>query len=347
MINPPSTRNPDPPSLIVTDLKERDSLGAWSGAMQAVIAHRVAAYIAILLVVSIAAYGYGIRTRGIFACPANGYSADRYLADCSAVNFADYEHGAFQFNLEPQVQNAVRNADVLFLGNSRVQVAFSAPPTERWFSQNSVKYYLMGFGYYENALFEGRILAMVHPKARVYIINLDSFFQESETPPVATILHDPRAKSEYEAKRMWQRAHERICGIVPELCGHQFAIFRSRSTGMYYIEGQRIHSAPISYDLDVNQRVAASSISTASAFLSHFGERKCVILTMIPTVDTQLGTAKAIATGIGLPLITPLGLHGLQTWDGSHLDRPSAQRWSEAFFRMAGPEIRSCLDRPN
>jgi hypothetical protein len=44
-----------------------------------------------------------------------------------------------------------------------------------------------------------------------------------------------------------------------------------------------------------------------------------------------------------MKLVTPGNLKGLQTWDGYHLDQPSAERWSRAFFETAGPEIRSCL----
>ena len=110
---------------------------AWSKAWEFLFAHRLMIYICVLLVASIGAYGYGIRTRTIFACQADGYSADRYVAYCNGANYADYEHGAFQFNLEPSVQDSVRNADVLFLGNSRTQVAFSTAPTEQWFSANS------------------------------------------------------------------------------------------------------------------------------------------------------------------------------------------------------------------
>ena len=31
--------------------------------------------------------------------------------------------------------------------------------------------------------------------------------------------------------------------------------------------------------------------------------------------------------------------------DGYHLDGPSAERWSQAFFEAAGPEIRSCIEK--
>ena len=86
-----------------------------------------------------------IWNRTIFACQANLYSSDRYIAYCNATGYADYEHGAFWFDLEPSAQTFARNADVLFLGNSRIQFAFSTTATADWFSAASARYYLLGF----------------------------------------------------------------------------------------------------------------------------------------------------------------------------------------------------------
>ena len=42
------------------------------------------------------------------------------------------------------------------------------------------------------------------------MINVDGFFERSETPPVKTILHDPEARRRYELKRLWQRFQNRF-----------------------------------------------------------------------------------------------------------------------------------------
>jgi hypothetical protein len=44
-------------------------------------------------------------------------------------------------------------------------------------------------------------------------------------------------------------------------------------------------------------------------------------------------------------LIIPENIEGLQTADGSHLDKPSAERFSRAFLQTASSKIRSCLGK--
>jgi hypothetical protein len=318
---------------------------AWEG----LVATRPTTYICFLLVAAVLSYGYWLRTYTIFSCQADGYSTDRYLAYCSGANYADYEHGAFRFALEPSMQNFASNADVLFLGNSRLQAAFSTVATADWFSAASARYYLMGFAYYENMVFAEELLRRIRPRARVYIINLDDFFDLSESPPVKTILHDPEARHRYEIKRLWQHVHEPICKTFPALCGVKFAIFRSRETGAYYTEGAKENitpiqkATPVSYDQVVSHNAVEHNTPLAMDFLSRFAQGKCVILTMVPFVQTKSGNANAIANGLGMKLVTPGILEGLETYDGYHLSQPSAERWSRAFFQAAGSEIRSCL----
>ena len=64
---------------------------------------------------------------------------------------------------------------------------------------------------------------------------------------------------------------------------------------------------------------------------------------MADVIGTPIGTARAIANTLGRPLIAP-ELADLQTFDESHLDSPSAERWSSAFLAEATPRIRQCLD---
>jgi hypothetical protein len=301
-------------------------------------------YVSVVLAAVFASYGYWTRTRTIFACPADGYTADWYIAYCDAGNYGEYEHGAFWFDLEPLAWRRARDADVLFLGNSRLEVGFSTAATADWFSQASASYYLLGFSYHENAFFSEGLLDKLHPRAAVFVINLGDFFDQVETEPFKYIWKDPQAEGRYRWKRFLQAIHKPLCQTFPALCGSHTVIYRSRATGAYRMRTPR-YVAPVSYDARVDQSVVDADTAAAIDFFKRFAQGKCVILTMVPSVETKIGKATAIAKGLGATLVTPGSLEGLKTKDGHHLDQPSAERWSEAFFQAAGPEIRSCLEK--
>jgi hypothetical protein len=312
-----------------------------------VVAARPGLYSVIILATVLAASGYKLRRDGVFSCQASGYLSNHYLAYCQATSYGDYDYGAFWFGLEPPASAAATTADVLFLGDSRMQFGISTDATAHWFSAHSLTYYLLGFAYNGNYGFEAPLLRRLGPRAQVYVINLDRFFEDSLTPPAKTVMRDSTARTRYEQKRLWQRAHEGICGGLPSLCGHEIAFFRSRATGAWTVTGGRLTAQPVSYVERVDPDVLKAYETAARAFLSHLPvSRNCVLLTIVPTAGTApgtgAGTAKAIAAALGVSLVGP-ELAGLSTFDGSHLDHQSAERWSTAFIEAAGPKIVQCL----
>jgi hypothetical protein len=319
-----------------------DLPGLGSGSL--VLAARSGLYILLVLAVALGTGAYSLRKYGIFSCSASGYTADRYLSYCNATNYGDYDHGAIWFGFEPAASAAAANAKVLFLGNSRTQFAFSSKSTADWFSALSESYYLLGFSHSENYTFEGPLLRKLHPRAKVYVINIDSFFERSETGPGKTVMRDESARTRYEQKRQWQRIHKGICTTFKAVCGNEGAFFRSRSAGAWLVTGGPFPSEPVSYDEDVDQNRLASYTALGNAFLPSLStDRACTILTIVPTVKTGVGTAKAIAGALGFNLVAPT-LAGLITFDQVHLDPESAERWSAAFLEQAGPQIQKCLN---
>src|SRR5271163_3357993 len=193
-------------------------------------------------------------------------------------------------------------------------------------------------------VFAGALLRKMHPQASVYVINVDDFFDRDVRPPAKSVMYDPQGRTRYEGKQFWQHVQERVCNRFARLCGRKAVIFRSRETGAYYSH-EPDAMIPISYDAAVSQDEVDRETTAATDFLKQFTQGKCVILTQVPTVGTKIGDANAVAGALGMKLITPEIADGLQTVDGSHLDGPSAERWSQAFFEAAGPEIRSCLEK--
>lgn len=300
-------------------------------------------YIVVLLIVGACAAIYSLRAYGIFACSTTGYGVDGYLAYCQARNYGDYDHGAFWFDYEPAAVEAASHAQVLFIGNSRMQIGLSSRALADWFQSAGLSYYLMGFAYDANHTFEGPLIEKIQPRARAYVVNLDLFF-EGETEPIKVVLHDPEARARYNRKRLWQRAHKGLCSRIPVACGDAVSFSRSRQTGAWIVAGEaEFPSAPVGYDDAVDADIVGRYAALGQAFLARLlVPRECVVLTSVPTARSHVGTARAVASTLGLPLVAPQ-LEGLNTFDASHLDQPSAERWSQAFMDAAGPQIRRCV----
>jgi hypothetical protein len=311
------------------------------------VAAKPALYTMILLLSVAGAFAYKLRSEGIFACPADGYASNHFLAYCHASAYGDYDRGAFWFGLEPEARRAAAGAEVLFIGSSRMQFAFSSAAASDWFRARGVPYYLLGFTHNENAVFATPLISALKPKAKVYIINVDRFFDDVQTPPTRAVLAAGDARSRYAEKEFWQSVHRRVCAAVPAVCGTHFAYFRRRDTGAWQQKGwsSDFESKPAADgpQIDIDRWKHFSEI--AKSFVSALPvDRQCVILTIVPSESTKRAEASAIAQSLGQDLVAPQ-LDGLLTFDRNHLDQASAERWSRAFFEAAGPRIRECLDR--
>jgi hypothetical protein len=308
-----------------------------------VVPVRVGQYIVIVVLAVLAASYWRLRTDSIFGCQATGYSADSYLSYCQTSGYGDFEHGAIWFGLEPEATRAAASADVLFIGNSRMEYGFSTEAAREWLAKNVPSYFLLGFAYHPRVLFERAVLKKLQPRARLYVINLDTFFQENASIPAQQVMHDPTARAHYRHKQSWQSLHWAVCARLTFLCGNEYAIFKNRHTGMWQGLGLISANEVTSIEDKTDPKEVAGEIESGRKFLENLGvDRRCIIFTLVPTVDAPRVGAQQIAAALNVSFIAP-DLEDLLTFDGSHLDQQSAERWSGAFFDAAGPQIRECL----
>ncbi len=287
-----------------------------------------------------------LRSDGIFACVASGYGNDHMLAYCGASGYADYDHAAYWFALEPTAVGAARDAEVLLLGNSRLQMGLSSRATDTWFATRGVKYHLLGFGYDANRAFLEPLLGRIGGRPAAYVINVDRFFSGAASPPAAAAMEDPLAFRRHLEKRFWQRVHRAICGRFARACGNEYTIFRARQTGAYSPEAGAWTGTGVSFDEAVATDELALEVAAARGFLQGLDvPPECVILTLVPHRGTRQAFAEALAQELGHDLIVP-ALSDVHLYDGSHLDRASAERWSTAFLELAGSRLAACASTP-
>jgi hypothetical protein len=302
----------------------------------------------VLVVVGVFYLGYAqqLRKEGIFACSAGGYGGDHYLALCDKAAYGDYDHGAVWYGLEPRVVENAKKADLLFIGSSRSQFGFSAPAVGRWFAENDLHYYLLGFSHFETSGFIGPVLKKIRPQARAYVINVDGFFNATPSPPGGDVMNGSRTLLRYEIKQYSQTIQQMVCGRVPKICGDGYAFWRQRDTGEWKVTSDSLGSNPIgATDAPVDAKLVESQVSVGKQFIADLGvEPSCVILTYVPQTTNDRATAAAVASALGYTFVSPR-VEGLTTFDGSHLDADSAQKFSAAFFAEAGPQLQKCFGR--
>ncbi|WP_336488599.1 hypothetical protein [Methylobacterium nigriterrae] len=278
---------------------------------------------------------------------------DTFLAECRGIG--DYEHAAFALGLEPAAVAALGRAQVVVLGNSRAQFAFSTEAAARRFAEAGIPFYRAGFGYAEGSAFALTALAHAGSRPRALIVNADPFFTDRLSQP-ATRLRDAPAQAYVAALRTKLALEIRaaLCGRWESrlLCrGSRTALHRVRSDGAWaWQESLRPAGPATQIDAEPGAPIAEPGPGTAAralAFLAALGvEPGCLFLTAVPnSQDSADGAAARLAAEIGARLVLPR-VAGLGTIDGSHLDGPSAERWSAAFLDAAEPGLRACLSVP-
>jgi hypothetical protein len=301
-----------------------------------------------VVLAAIAAFPASVRQYGIFACQPTADRTGAYIAYCNARNYADFDHGAFYFGLVPEAISAAANAEVLFIGNSRMQFALSASPTTQLFDSLSLKHYMLGFSHGENQRFLRPILEKLEPAARTYIINVDDFFETELTGIAADVLSNPNALNRYRQKRQWQKIHKALCDRVPNLCGYEYTYVRTVENGHWrYEERESPERPPTPAKPVVNKTgtdVAKLAVYTpiAESFVADLRARNaCVLFINVPNSSVSDATAEALAAAVDVPFITSES-EGLTTYDGSHLDTQSAERWTSAVMPLLAVELSRC-----
>ena len=109
-----------------------------------------------------------------------------------------------------------------------------------------------------------------------------------------------KAEGRYDSKRFWQSVHKAICKPF----GRALRLSRcyvplAGNGGINEMRTPRDIS-PVSYDEGVDQSVVDRDTAAAIDFVKRFAQGKCVILTMVPSVETKIAKANAIAKNLGV-----------------------------------------------
>lgn len=165
-----------------------------------------------------------------------------FTAHCNSEDFGDYEFGALAMGFEEMALDKMKDADILFLGNSRIQVAFSTEATKNIMLGHSASYYLAGFS--GGGVEEATELLTNYPiSARYIIINADPFFLKPGQLPLKLLKTSPvESYLRYGYKKFMIRLQTSYCSdntsgfFYDRLCGgSKKTVLRAKDNGMWIL----------------------------------------------------------------------------------------------------------------
>lgn len=268
-----------------------------------------------------------------------------FLAYCANPQFADYEHGAYYKQLEPEAIASLERADVIVLGSSIAQMSFSTEATASYFGSRKLRYHLLGFGYTEGGHFELAVLSKAPPRAKLYIIHAYGFFSDFISTAGKTAMQEESRVAFLRRKYGAKIAHM-VCASLPAACGGAFgSIYRNLETGAWdwsYFPASGSQAIPP--DVPVAPAPTPDMLAIADNMATTLRvPRECIVVTMTPNVGVDLSDqARRFAEHIHATALIPQ-VEGLTTVDGYHLDRVSSERWSAAFFAQLDKAASGCL----
>jgi hypothetical protein len=280
------------------------------------------------------------------------------MAYCTADEFADYEHGALYLGTEKRAVINLKNADVIIFGNSRAQVAFSTKAVNKYFNDREVSYYLLGFGYDEPSVFAKALISKLKLHPKLVIINTDpTFFSGSISLAGSDAIAESipsRARS--ELFHILDSVHGPLCARFKYICrpqSRQLSIYRSIDNGSWLWHGNYLSPDLVISEITPTKltpwdmALLPSQLNNARQFLADLDlSQRCIVLTGVPNPYSNAEEwAAAMGQALGVSTITPK-LEGLKTMDNSHMNEPSAERWSTTFLTDFDPVLENCL-RPN
>lgn len=272
---------------------------------------------------------------------------DTYLA---ADRGGHLDHHVHYFGLDEEALAALREADVLFLGNSRLMFALRPRVLDSFFGARNLDYYVMGFGFREGDRFPLEILRRFDIYPRLVVVNADGFFGRDLSDWATQVVGDNRfdalkLQHENEVTHAVRRVVHRV---VPNWLdvferpgvdeGEEFIAYRSRRNGTWRVspwptDGRAVPALP------PNQEAAPWTIDAARAFKSELEERGSqLVLTFVPTPTPETREAADVAHALNVPLATPT-IDGLTSYDRSHLTEDSATLWTERFLQVLSPYL--------
>lgn len=239
------------------------------------------------------------------------------------------------------VSGRAREANVLFLGNSRSLFALPERHCAPVLRRAGLSWYHLGFPC-ESWLFAVHMIEQMDLHPELVVVDADGFFENRMSAIAKRSLGTNRFNAHttyYEACVSHAVRHQlhRLIPHIPSmfLAEESMVVYRSAANGAWFVAAGRGTPSGVNELVDPHLSTAstrAALLVSAREFLTTIQQRGGrVILTYIPSRLDRTSDAKWLAEELGCPFVSP-SISGLTTLDGSHLDQRSVDQFAPEFL---------------
>lgn len=262
---------------------------------------------------------------------------ENYVSSCEDKRFGDFEHQVFYHGML-DTDRRLREADVIFLGDSRVGFAFSHPNIETFFSERGARFLVASFGYAEGWQFAADVLKRHQSRPTMLVINVAPFFngpsREFSEPARYVTSHPIGSYVEALFAEVAQPIYSYFC---PK-CGKSPSMIRSRLTGQWdwrtfdLANGVGVFPLKVIPDPPHEAIAAWADVAEAQARqLLSYTHARCVVFTDVPH-DGAVGVfARELGRRLSVPVVLP-EVPSTRSFDRQHLDGHSSVSWTNALL---------------
>ena len=258
------------------------------------------------------------------------------------------DHHVLYHGLDRRARRRLAEADVLFLGNSRLMFALDGRALRATFVPMGLTYYVLGFGHDEAHAFPSALIDRYDLRPKVVVVNLDNFFTIDSSAWAERVLEDGwfdaiKLRFEGATAHLVRRHLHRVVPHWPDLIAakREFVIHRSALDGTWAI-GTRFETGgplPLAPEPD-GIRVPPRVIARALAFKADLDRRGSrLVFCLVPSPDSSRARAFALGAAVGVPVVAPVP-DDPQTIDGSHLTEESAETFSNKLLSELAPIVK-------
>lgn len=305
----------------------------WTGAGRGLPAFAIA-FTTLLVLGAVAMRGPMLRPTWYLPVPPVVLpDASWHLASRGFDTLAD--HHLLWDGLEPLVSNA-RQADVLFLGDSRMQFAFPEPVLRKLRERRGLRAFnLAAAG--ESRVFMEQLIERFDLRPRIVVVDASGFFRGSADPVGARVRSagpwggDTRRFEDAVATRLWPVLSE----VFPSFNHRQARHYLLRSD--VYGSWRPVHWPH--YDREATtmsskppRRWPKGSRLEFRARMLNRGTRVVITCIPVPGIACSAERLQASARGLGVAGILP-PLEGLTIGDLTHLCARSGKRFARLFLQ--------------